>query len=192
MPDRVRDVMTANPVVLPQTASVLDAARAMAEANVGPVLVVDRQEALCGVVTDRDIVVRAVATGRRLESTALVDMCTEAPATVSSSDLVGDAIRLMRRHAVRRLPVVEAGRPVGMVSLGDLVLEADSVGLSEVGAALADITAAPPDDPSTEAHPNVTAALRREWDVPRMAPAEALEADGLRRTPKAPGPGPDR
>jgi len=175
MSDRVRNVMTPNPVVLPQTASVLDAARAMAEANVGPVLVVDREEALCGVVTDRDIVVRAVATGRSLASTALGEMCTEETATLAPSDLVGDAIRLMRRHAVRRLPVVDAGRPVGMVSLGDLVLQADSVSASAVRHALAEITAAPPDDPSTEAHPNVTAALHGDWDVPRMAPATDVE-----------------
>ena len=83
MSDRVRSVMTPRPAVLPRTASVLDAARAMADTNVGPVLVVDRHETLCGVVTDRDIVVRAVATGRRLESTALGEMCTEEAATVS-------------------------------------------------------------------------------------------------------------
>jgi signal-transduction protein with cAMP-binding, CBS, and nucleotidyltransferase domain len=187
MSDRVRHVMTPRPVVLPQTASVLDAARAMADANIGPVLVVDQHETLCGVVTDRDIVVRAVATGRRLESTALGEMCTEDAATVSPSDLVGDAIALMRRHAVRRLPVVEAGRPVGMVSLGDLVLEADSVRPSDVGVALADITEAPPDDPSTEAHPNVTAALRREWDVPRMPPARVGEDDDTADNPERSG-----
>jgi len=177
--------MTPDPVVLAETATVLEAARAMADTNVGPVLVVDGHEALRGVVTDRDIVVRAVAPGRRLESTALGDMCTEDTVTLSPSDSVGDAIRLMRRNAVRRLPVVESGKPVGVVSLGDLVLQPDAVFASEVRAALADITAAPPDDPSTEAHPNVTAALRRAWDVPRMAPAPAVEDDG-------PSPSPNR
>ena len=174
MPDRVRDVMTPHPLVLRQTASVLDAARAMADANIGPVLVVDRQEALCGVVTDRDIVVRVVATRRKLESTMLSEVCTQEAATVSPSDSVGDAVRLMRQHAVRRLPVVESGRPVGIVSLGDLVLRPVDLAASEVPSALADISAAPPDDPSTEAHPNVTAAMGRDWDVPAMPPVAAL------------------
>jgi CBS domain-containing protein len=151
--DRVRDVMTPHPVVLRESASVLDAAQAMADANVGPVLVVDAKDALCGVVTDRDIVVRALAPRRRLEATTLREICTEEAATVSPSDSLGDAVRLMRRHAVRRLPVVESGRPVGIVSLGDVVLHSDAVVASEVRDALADISAAPPDDPPTEAHP---------------------------------------
>jgi hypothetical protein len=74
-----------------------------------------------------------------------------------------------------------------MVSLGDLVLEADSVRPSDVGVALADITEAPPDDPSTEAHPNVTAALRREWDVPRMPPARVGEDDDTADNPERSG-----
>jgi CBS domain-containing protein len=182
MSDRVRNVMTPHPVVLPETASVRDAARCMADAHVGPVLVVDHRQALRGVVTDRDIVVRAVATDRNLASTTLGEMCTEAPATVSPSDLVGDAMRVMREHAVRRLPVVDEGTPVGMISLAD-VLQADTVGASEVGDALGQITAAPPDDPSTEAHPDVTAALRGEWQLPKLPSATSFEERGLRRRP---------
>lgn len=178
MPDCVREVMTPDPLVLRKSASVLDAARAMADANVGPVLVVDRNNDLCGVVTDRDIVVRALATARKLDSTALGDMCTEETATVSPADSVGDAIRLMREHAVRRLPVVESGKPVGIVSLGDLVLHTDAAVAAEVHAALADISAAPPDDPSTEARPNVTSALDRTWDVPRMPSTDDLAERG--------------
>lgn len=178
----VRNVMSLNPVVLQETASVLEAARAMADANVGPVLVVDRHEALRGVVTDRDIVVRAVATGRSLASTALSEMCTERAVSLSPSDSVDEAICVMRRHAVRRLPVVEAGRPVGVVSIGDLVLRPDAVPASELRSALVDIMAAPPDDPSTETHPNVTASLSGDWDAPRMPPAATLSNDDPRRT----------
>ena len=96
---------------------------------------------------------------RSLASTAVGEMCTEETATLSPSDSVAEAIRVMRRHAVRRLPVVEDGRPVGVVSIGDLVLRPEVVPASELRSAFIDIMAAPPDDPSTESHPNVTAAL---------------------------------
>jgi CBS domain-containing protein len=91
----------------------------------------------------------------------------------------------MRRHAVRRLPVVEAGTPVGVVSIGDLVLRPDALAASELRAALVDIMAAPPDDPSTETHPNVTAALSADWAVPRMPPAADPDKDGRRRSPES-------
>ena len=184
MSDCVRDVMTSHPVVLRQTASVLDAARAMADAKIGPVLVVDGDDTLRGVVTDRDIVVRTVATARGLNSTTLGEMCTEEAVTVTPSVPVGEAIRLMRAHAVRRLPVVEFGKPVGIVSLGDLALQTESVVVSEVHAALADISAAPPDDPATETHPNVSDALGRDSVIPKMPSGGALVERGRRSRPK--------
>lgn len=177
----VRNVMSPNPVVVSESASVLDAARAMADANIGPVLVVDRHHSLRGVVTDRDIVVRAVAPGRSLATTAVGEMCTEETATLSLSDSVAEAIRVMRRHAVRRLPVVEDGKPVGVVSIGDLVLRPEVVPASELRSAFIDIMGAPPDDPSTESHPNVTAALSGDWDVPRMPAAADLDRATRRR-----------
>lgn len=184
MSDCVRDVMTCHPVVLRETASVLDAARAMAEANIGPVLVVDGDDALRGVVTDRDIVVRTVATARGLDSTTLAEMCTEEAVTVMPSDPVGEAIRLMREQAVRRLPVVECGKPVGIVSLGDLALQTESVVVSEVHAALADISAAPPDGLPTETHTNVFGALGRDSVIPKMPSGGALVERGRRSRPK--------
>jgi CBS domain-containing protein len=84
-----------------------------------------------------------VAPGRSLASTAVGEMCTEETATVSPPDSVAEAVRVMRRHAVRRLPVVEAGSPVGVVSIGDLVLRPDAVPASELRSALVDIMAAP-------------------------------------------------
>lgn len=184
MSDCVRDVMTSHPVVLRQSASVLDAARAMADANIGPVLVVDRDDTLRGVVTDRDIVVRTVATARGLDSTTLGEMCTKDAVTVSSSDPVGEAIRLMREHAVRRLPVVECGKPVGIVSLGDLALQTESEVVSEVGAALADISAAPSDDPPTETNPKVRDALSRDPVIPKMPAGRVLVERSRRSRPK--------
>jgi len=80
---------------------------------------------LCGLLTDHDIVVRAVAEGRDLTGTRLADICSAGIVTVSPDDGADTALRLMLDSAVRRLPVVEDGRPVGIVSIGDLTSDRD-------------------------------------------------------------------
>ena len=164
MSQQLRDIMTATPLTLPKTASVLDAARAMADAGVGPVLVVDDDQRLCGLVTDRDIVVRAVAPRRRLDATRLEDVCTIEVATLSPSDTGTDALRVMGEHAVRRVPVVDGGRPVGIVSLADVVLRGDGEAAGQLPATLAGIVTAPSDDPPTEDPVKVRATLERSAD----------------------------
>jgi CBS domain-containing protein len=115
----VHDVMTLHLTTLPMSASVLDAARAMREANIGDVLVIDNGN-LRGIVTDRDLVVRALAAGREPARTTLADICSQELSTVAPTDSIDHAVQLMRQKALRRLPVVENGHPVGIVSLGDL------------------------------------------------------------------------
>jgi CBS domain-containing protein len=117
--------------------SIGDAARAMRERDLGDVIVVDDKDALCGIVTDRDIVVRAVADDRDPSQVRLGDICSRDLTTIDASAPVKDAVKLMRERALRRLPVVESGRPVGIVSLGDLAIERDPE------STLADISAAP-------------------------------------------------
>jgi len=133
----VEEMMTPHPIALPQTASVFDAAQKMRDASIGNVVVLDGQK-VCGIVTDRDIVVRAIATGREPRSTKLTDICSRELTTLSPEDSVETAVRLMRQHAVRRLPVVKGDRPVGILTLGDLAIEKDGE------SALADVSAAPP------------------------------------------------
>jgi signal-transduction protein with cAMP-binding, CBS, and nucleotidyltransferase domain len=141
------------------------------DANVGSVLVVNSDETLFGLVTDRDIVTRALVAARGLDTTTLAEMCTEDVATVSPADSVIDALEVMRENAVRRVPVVLGDRPVGIMSLGDVaVRSADSVA-SELRATLSGISSAAPNDAPTEARPNVSESLRQMWDVPPMAPA---------------------
>jgi CBS domain-containing protein len=135
----VAEMMTRDPIALPQTASVFDAAQKMLEASIGNVVVLDGQQ-VCGIVTDRDIVVRAVAADRDPRSTELGDICSRELTTLSPEDNVGTAVQLMREHAVRRLPVVKDGRPIGILTLGDLAIEEDS------DSALADVSAAPPNE----------------------------------------------
>ena len=137
MPQRLHDVMTPNPVTLPGTASVHEAARTMRDQAIGDVIVIENQQ-VCGIVTDRDIVLRTVAEARDPASTTMADICSHALITVAPTDSVTEAVRLMRTHAIRRLPVVEGGKAVGIVSLGDLAVERDP------DSVLGEISAAPP------------------------------------------------
>lgn len=136
MAQSIRDVMTAHPITLPATSSVVDAARAMRDSDIGDVIVVENGR-ICGMVTDRDITVRGVAEGRNISSLTLGDICSRQLTTLSPTDSVDDAILLMREKALRRLPVVEGGKPVGIVSLGDLAVTKDP------HSALGNISAAP-------------------------------------------------
>ena len=137
MAQSIRDVMTANPISMPAAASVADAARAMRDAHIGDVIVLDDGR-ICGIATDRDIVVRAVAEGRDPFTTKVADICSQELTTLSPTDSVDDAVYLMREKAIRRLPVVEGGKPIGIVSIGDLAKSLDA------HSALGYISAAPP------------------------------------------------
>jgi CBS domain-containing protein len=135
----IKDVMTSDPRTVDAGDSVADAARIMAEADVGAVIVVEDGQ-VSGIVTDRDIAVRAVAEGRDPSSAKASEIATGSPTTLSPDDSVDDAVKAMEEQNVRRLPVVEDGRPAGIVSLGDVAEERDA------GGALADISSAPPNN----------------------------------------------
>jgi CBS domain-containing protein len=121
MDAKVRDVMTPGPIGVDYHQSIAEAARTMRDWGVGAVLVVSN-ESLYGLVTERDLVVRAVAEARGAD---------EPVGPLSSANLIGidadadvrEAMRLMRKHAVRRLPVLEDGQVAGIVSLGDLTMQ---------------------------------------------------------------------
>lgn len=137
MAQSIRDVMSTDPVTLPSSAPVTDAAQAMRDSDIGDVIVLDESDSVCGIVTDRDITVRAVAEGRDPSSTKLGDICSRDLQSLSSDASVGDAVRLMTDKAIRRLPIIDGGKPVGIVSIGDLATTHDP----ESG--LADISSAP-------------------------------------------------
>jgi CBS domain-containing protein len=137
MAQKIRDVMTTEPTTLPEYATVAEAAKRMRDEDIGDVLVV-REGELTAVVTDRDIAVRAVAEDRAPTQTPLRDIASKELATVSPDDTIADAVRIMRDRALRRIPVVEGSRPVGIVSIGDLAVERDT------DSALADISASEP------------------------------------------------
>jgi CBS domain-containing protein len=124
MAKNVGDLMTRDPIVLDSTATPTDAACAMKERDVGDVLV-SQNGRLLGIVTDRDLVLRCLAEEVDASLVRLESVCSTELATLEPGDSIEDAIRLMEEHAVRRVPVVENGAAVGILSLGDLALARD-------------------------------------------------------------------
>jgi CBS domain-containing protein len=137
MIQELSQVMTSDPVTLPTSASILDAAQCMRAQDIGDVIVTDGGR-MCGILTDRDIVVRAIAQGLDPATTTIAEVCSEEVVSLAPVAKVEEAVHVMREKALRRLPVTEDGKPVGVVSLGDLALHRDR------DSALADISAAPP------------------------------------------------
>ncbi|MGI5466601.1 CBS domain-containing protein [Streptomyces sp. CA-132043] len=116
---KVRYAMSAPAVAVPVMASVQDVARHMQYASVGAVFVVDDDNRLLGVVTDRDLVTRVLAPG--VPAQERIDMVmTKNPVSVTPGDDVATVHRVMRRHGIRRVPVVYEGRLVGVVTFEDL------------------------------------------------------------------------
>jgi CBS domain-containing protein len=139
MADKIRDVMTSDPTCCEASDSVSDAAKAMRDGNFGAVIVVDDGQ-VTGIVTDRDITVRVVAEGKDPDETDLREVASGSIETLAPDDSIDEAVQAMRDADVRRLPVVEGSRPVGIVSLGDLAVE------RQERSALADISAAAPNN----------------------------------------------
>lgn len=135
--DFVRDVMSPQPRMLRAETTISEAAEVMRREDIGDVIVVDADR-LYGILTDRDIVVRVLAEGQDPSQTRIGDVCSRELTTISPEESVGQAVRLMREKAIRRLPVVEHDEVVGMLTIGDIAVERDS------RTALADISAAPP------------------------------------------------
>lgn len=119
-------------VVLNANSSVLEAARAMEQNRIGAVFVQDGGQ-LVGVVTDRDLAVRALGRALDPEATMISDVMTPTPLTLSPTDSIDDAIQLMQDRNVRRIPLVDGKRIVGVVTLDDLLLD-EAAPLEELAA----------------------------------------------------------
>ena len=132
----VAEVMTPEVESTTSAESLRDAARTMRKGDFGSMPVVDDRR-LVGILTDRDIVVRAVAEGLDPEAVRVGEVASHDPVTVRPDQALDDAMELMARHRVGRLPVVEDGRLVGVVSQADIALEA---GKAETGAVVEEIS----------------------------------------------------
>jgi CBS domain-containing protein len=138
MADTVRDLVKGDPVTVEASATVDEAAKLMDEKDVGDVLVVENGE-VQGIVTDRDIVVRVIAKGNGPDASVREAATTDLE-TIAPDASIDDAIQKMEQGNVRRLPVVDDGKPVGVISLGDLAQARDK------DSALADISSAAPNN----------------------------------------------
>ena len=133
---KISEIMSERVVTIDQREPVIAAARLLKRMNLGALPVTDRSGKLVGMLTDRDIVVRCVAAGGNAREMTVGDIMSRGVVTASPESEVSDAARRMGRGQVRRLPVVESGKLVGMLSLADMARRCDM----EAAAALADIS----------------------------------------------------
>jgi CBS domain-containing protein len=124
MGKRIREVMTPGPETIQADKPAAEAAKLMKKADAGMIPVVEDGN-LFGTVTDRDIVLRVVAEGKDPQSTAVRDIASTEPVTIGPEQDLDEALQLMARHQIRRLPVVEEGRLVGVLAQADVAREGD-------------------------------------------------------------------
>jgi CBS domain-containing protein len=122
MVQKVHEVMTSTPVTVSRQANLAEAARLMRDRDIGDLIVTDDGR-LHGMITDRDIVVRAAAESRDMSATAVDEVCSHDVTELNVNDDADQAVMLMRARAVRRVPVTDGGTLVGVVSLGDMSIE---------------------------------------------------------------------
>ena len=115
MAGTIEEIMTRDPRTVEIGGSLVDAAREMRDGDIGNVIVTDGGR-VAGIVTDRDIVVRAIAEGRELQSTSVGDVCTSSPRTLEPGDSVEAAAQVMGENGIRRLPDRDAGPPLANIS----------------------------------------------------------------------------
>ena len=128
---QIREIMTENPKTCGPQDSVIDAAKLMASEDVGPIPIVEGEN-LVGIVTDRDIVIRVVAEGRDARATTLGEIASTDIATVSPDDDLDRAIEVMGSKQIRRIPVVEGQRIIGIVAQADVARHAEETKVGDV------------------------------------------------------------
>lgn len=135
---KIRDIMSKPPIHISPIESAEVAARTLAHYNIGVLPVCGRDGKLCGLLTDRDLVTRCMASGKTPANTTVREVMTNQITSIQPDMEVGVAAHLMGRQQIRRLPVVENGKLCGIVSLGDLAKREESA--MDAADALTDIT----------------------------------------------------
>lgn len=134
---KVRDLMTQRVKAASQQTPIKDVAKTMKELNVGAIPICDDQNRPVGIVTDRDLVVRGIVEG--FDPNSKVEQVMSSHVVYATPDMdIHEAARLMGQYQIRRLPVVDNGKMVGMISLGDMAVE--GIHEDEAGEALGDIS----------------------------------------------------
>ena len=140
MANTARDVMSQGAECIGENETVQDAAKKMADLDVGSLPICGEDDRLKGMLTDRDIVVKVLAHGKDPESTKAGELGEGKPVTIGADDSVSDAIKTMKEHKVRRLPVIDGHELIGIVTQGDLAQHVDE---EDVGELVETISAAP-------------------------------------------------
>ena len=140
MAKTARDVMTGHAECIGENDTVLDAAKRLAELDVGAMPICGEDNRLKGMLTDRDIVVKVLAKGKDPASTKAGELGEGKPVTIGADDSVDEALRTMADHGVRRLPVIDGHDLIGIVSQADLARNVDE---DKVGDLVEAISAAP-------------------------------------------------
>ena len=135
MAQSISEVMSTDLKAVTKGSPISEAATAMRDADTGAIIITDEGR-FAGLVTDRDIVVRALADGKGPD-TPVDEVATSDVSTITADQTVDDALAIIRDQNVRRVPVLEGDRPVGIVSIGDLSEQHD------LGTELTDISTAP-------------------------------------------------
>ncbi|HEU4422979.1 MAG TPA: CBS domain-containing protein [Pilimelia sp.] len=117
---KARDIMTPDAMCVGEDENMLSAARKMAELDVGSLPICGNDDRLKGMLTDRDIVVKVLAQGGDPGSTKAGELAQGKPVTIGADDDAEEILRTMAQHQVRRLPVIDGHRLVGIVSLADV------------------------------------------------------------------------
>jgi len=134
---KVREVMTSSVDCVTPDTTVIEVAQLMKKDDVGSIpICTDHQ--LMGIITDRDIVLKVVAAGKNTNNILAKDIMSTDIISVTTDQDVHEAANLMSKYQIRRLPVLEAGKLVGIVAIGDLAIE--KVHINEAGDALSDIS----------------------------------------------------
>lgn len=121
---KISEVMTTDLITLNQNSSVQECAQLMKKFNIGTCLLTNGNK-LAGILTDRDIVLRLIADDLSASDSKCKDFMTPSPVSVSPDTDVHEAATIMAEHQIRRLPVIQNGALVGIVTLGDLAVETD-------------------------------------------------------------------
>jgi FOG: CBS domain len=134
---KVRQAMTSSVDWASQNTSIVEIAQMMKKGDIGSIPICDGDK-LVGIITDRDIVLKVVAAGQNLNNCTAMNVMNTNMVTVTAEQDVHEAADLMSKYQIRRLPVLEGGRLVGMLALGDLAIE--KIHVNEAGDALSDIS----------------------------------------------------
>jgi CBS domain-containing protein len=140
MAQTARDVMTGDAQCIGENESIAEAAKKMADLDVGALPICGEDDRLKGMLTDRDIVVKVIAQGADPSSVNAGELAEGKPVTIGADDSIDEALRTMKEHKVRRLPVIDGHSLIGIVSQGDLAKEIDE---EKVGDLVEAISAAP-------------------------------------------------